>query len=193
MAYSISKVAKRNNDEYYTPNILVEPIIKHLQIWSDNFLKNNKRQPIILCPFDTINSEFVITLKNKYNVKYGHIDTGQDFFTFDYGQYDIVISNPPFSKKKIIYEKLFELNKPFALIANLMQLNCEGIGRLFSQYDIQLLSFDRRISYDGNPTAFMSVYFCYKFLENDLIFEKLTNNNSGRFYIPSKMYEKKVS
>lgn len=39
-------------DEYYTPNILVKPIIQYI-----------KPKSIIWCPFDTENSEFVIELQ----------------------------------------------------------------------------------------------------------------------------------
>lgn len=38
-------------DEYYTPKILVEPILKYI-----------KPNSIIWCPFDTENSEFVILI-----------------------------------------------------------------------------------------------------------------------------------
>ena len=38
-------------DEYYTPSILVEPILKYI-----------KPNSVIWCPFDTENSEFVILI-----------------------------------------------------------------------------------------------------------------------------------
>ena len=90
--------------------------------------------------------------------------------------------------KKKVYEKLLTENKSFALIGNAMQINYEEIGRLFSQYKIQILSFDRRVSYDGKPSSFMSCYFCHNFLPKDLIFEKLDHNNTGKNFIPSGMY-----
>jgi len=205
MANSISQAfTKEKTDELYTPPILVKPIIKFLQLfyiehmefeelkyrYTDiNCLKT--RKPIVLCPFDMANSEFVIEiskLKN-FDLKYGHIETGQDFFNYNYGKYDVVISNPPFSKKKIIYEKLLKENKPFALLGNAMQINYEEIGRLFSEYEMQILSFDRRVSYNGQPSSFMSCYFCHNFLPNDLVFEKLENNNVGKNFVASRMYE----
>ena len=133
MAHSISAAfTKEKTDELYTPPILVEPIIKYLYLFyygyyefenkKQNYYKDvslfKKRKPIILCPFDTEYSEFVIAFSKlkDFDIKYGHIDTGQDFFNYDYGDYDIVISNPPFSKKKLIYEKLLKSNKPFVLL-----------------------------------------------------------------------------
>jgi len=183
----------RKNDEMYTPPILVQPIIKHVVKWSENFLKKYNTCPIILCPFDTEDSEFVRGLCKTYFssgwfVEHGHIITGQDFFTHNYGKWDICISNPPFSLKKKIYEKLFELDKPFALLGNLMQINYEEIGRLFADNPIQILSFDRRVSFDGNPSSFMSGYICKDFLEKDLIFEKLEHNNVGSKCVKSAVY-----
>ena len=174
-------------DEYYTPPILVEPIIKHLNNWLDKQLYN--RKPIILCPFDTIDSEFVIALSklNDFEVKYGHISTGQDFFTYDYGHYDIIISNPPFSHKKEIFSKLLKANIPFALICNMMIINYQEIANLFSDYKIQILAFDKKVSFNGNTTSFASGYFCNNFLCKDLLFEKLANNNTGKHFTASKM------
>jgi len=193
MAHSMAAVAKRNKDELYTPLILVKPIIKHLQIWAKKFIIEYKRFPIILCPFDNDYSEFVIEFKSyignmqMWDIKYGHINDGQDFFEHDYGEWDICISNPPFSLKKRVFEQLFDTGKPFALIMNMMALNYEEIGRLFSDNPIQILSFDRRISYDGNPSSFMSCYICKDFLEKDLIFEKLAHNNAKKNFQRSRM------
>ena len=61
------------NDERYTPEILVKPIIKYL-----------KPNSTIWCPFDTKNSEFVINLEAAgHKVIYSHIILGQDFFTYE--------------------------------------------------------------------------------------------------------------
>ena len=188
MAHSISQAfTKEKSDELYTPPILVGPIIRHL----NNFYnKSNRKKLIILCPFDTKESEFVQAFSKfkHFEIKYGHIKTEQDFFNYDYGYYDICISNPPFNMKKVIYEKLLEQDKPFALLGNAMQINYEEIGRLFSKYEIQILSFDRRISYNGKPSSFMSCYFCYKFLDNNLIFETLEHNNTGKKFVSSGMF-----
>jgi len=201
LANSISQAyTKEKTDELYTPPILVEPIIKYLKLYFNiprpidkPFYKDWR--PTILCPFDTEDSEFVIAISKikDFNLKYGHIETGQDFFNYDYGEYDVVISNPPFSKKKLIYEKLLKDNIPFALLGNAMQINYEEIGRLFSDYKIQMLSFDRRVSYNSKPSSFMSSYFCHNFLPRNLIFEKLENNNVGKYFVPSQMYLKSVA
>jgi len=189
MAHSIAAAAKRNNDELYTPEILVKPLIPHLSIWVEKFHKKHKRDPIMLAPFDTSTSNYVQILRDFIKVKNGHIITYQDFFTYDYGDWDICISNPPFSLKKVIWEHLYKLNKPFALLSNVMCLNYMEIGSLFADNPIQLLLFDKRVSFNGNPSSFASGYFCNGFLERDLIFEHLPHCNTGKNFEPSEMAE----
>lgn len=91
------------NDEYYTPAYAVYPIIKKI-----------KPNSTIWCPFDTEDSKYVQVLKNQgFNVIYGHISTGQDFFDIEVPECDYIISNPPYSLKGDVFKRLFELKKPF--------------------------------------------------------------------------------
>ena len=165
-------------DEYYTPKILVKPILKYL-----------KPKATIWCPFDTKDSEFVIELeKVGHKVIYTHIWLGQDFFNYEPSEdYDYIISNPPFTRKKEVLERLYKLNKPFAMVLGLPILNYQEIGNFFLDKDLQLLIVDKKVSFDGNTASFNNSYFCYKVLPKDLMFEHLENNNSNKHYVPSKM------
>lgn len=85
------------NDECMTPDYGVKPIIK--------YLPKNK---IIWCPFDKEDSEFVKQLTAAgFKVVYSHIDNGQDFYTYEPEEWDIIVSNPPFcfDTKTEIYTK----------------------------------------------------------------------------------------
>lgn len=116
-----------------------------------------------------------------YKVVRSHLDDGQDFFTYEPEDYDIIVSNPPFAIKDKILERLYELNKPFAILLPLNSLQGKTRYKFFKQ-GIQLLSFDQRIGYhnqehmdepvEGNP--FATAYFCRDILPKDLIVEKLT-------------------
>ena len=167
-------------DEYYTPRILVEPILKYI-----------RPNSTIWCPFDTENSEFVIALKEAgHKVIYSHIWYGQDFFTYTPEEdYDYIISNPPFSLKLEVFRRLYELNKPFAMICGLPILNYQEIGEFFLGKDLQLLIVDKKVSFDGNTASFNNSYFCYNMLPKDIIFVHLEHNNSGEYFIPSRMQE----
>lgn len=169
-------------DEYYTPSILVKPILPFIQ-----------PQSIVWCPFDTELSEFVILLKEAgHTVIHSHIWRGQDFFNYEPSRYDYIISNPPFSKKKQILERLFELDKPFAMILGLPIINYQEIGNFFYHKQLQgkhlqLLIVDKKVSFDGNTASFNNSYFCYKMLPRDIIFSHLEHNNSNRFFENSRM------
>ena len=167
-------------DEYYTPSILVKPILKYI-----------KPNSVIWCPFDTENSEFVILLRQQgHKVIYSHIWYGQDFFNYQPKEdYDYIISNPPFSKKLEVFKRLYEIGKPFAMICGLPILNYQEVGEFFLDKELQLLIVDKKVSFDGNTASFNNSYFCYKMLPKDIIFTHLDNNNSKKYFVKSRMEE----
>ncbi len=173
----------QKKDEYYTPKILVEPIIKYL-----------KPNSVIWCPFDTDKSEFVILLKEAgHEVIYSHIWRGQDFLNYmPDDDFDYIVSNPPFTNKKEILKRLYEIGKPFAMILGLPILNYQEIGNLFYNQQIngnslQLLIVDKKVSFDGNTASFNNSYFCNMMLPKDIIFESLEHNNSNGNHTKSRM------
>lgn len=178
MSSWLNKKCFNEKDEYYTPAILVKPILKYL-----------KPNSVIWCPFDTENSEFVILLKEEgHKVIYSHIWYGQDFFEYDPQEnYDYIISNPPFTKKLDVFKRLYKLNKPFAMICGLPILNYQEVGEFFLDKELQLLIVDKKVSFDGNTASFNNSYFCYQILPKDIIFEHLEHNNSGKNYKASRM------
>lgn len=170
----------KKQDEYYTPSILVEPIIKYIP-----------KHYTIWCPFDTEDSEFVIMFKEAgYNVVYSHIWNGQDFFEYEPEHYDCIISNPPFTLKLKVLDRLYKLNKPFAMILGLPILNYQEVGDFFLDKELQLLIVNKKVSFDGNTDSFNNSYFCYNLLPKDLMFENLENNNSGKHFKKSRMFKK---
>jgi len=99
-----------------------------------------------------------------------------DFFKNNLG--DILISNPPFSKKKEVYTRLKELDKPFIMISPSSMLNTQYIRNLFSNSEdkLQIIIPRRRINFikDGiehtNRCNFDCFYYCYKMnLQRDII------------------------
>ena len=126
-------------------------------------------------------SEFVKLIRaNGNKVIATHIDTGNNFFEYEpEEQYDVIISNPPFSIKDDIIKRLYELNKPYAILLPVPSL--QGQKRFPYMKDCQALIFDKRINYYTNLTkkevqkgvSFGSFYLCRNFLPQDLIFEEL--------------------
>ena len=164
-------------DEYYKPPILVNAILPFVD-----------KSATVWCPFDTEQSEFVIALRNNGNtVIASHIWNGQDFFEFEPSKYDCIISNPPFSKKLEVLERLYKLNKPFAMVMGLPILNYQEVGNFFVNKDLQLLIVDKKVSFDGNTASFNNSYFCHNFLPKDLMFVHLEHNNTKEKYQGSRM------
>lgn len=177
MSNWLNTTSFNEKDEYYTPSILVKPILKYI-----------KPNSVIWCPFDTEDSEFVILLKEAgHKVIYSHIWLGQDFFFYEPENYDIIISNPPFTRKLEVLKRLYELGKPFAMILGLPILNYQEVGEFFLDKELQLLIVDKKVSFDGNTASFNNSYFCYKMLPRDIIFAHIENNNSKKYFIKSRM------
>lgn len=156
-------------DECYTPYYAVDPILKYLP-------KNKK----IWCPFDEEWSAFYQTLKsNGYDVVRSALSEGKDFFTYEPEEYDIIVSNPPFSKKDLVIERLYDLNKPFMILLPLNSLQSKRRYRSFKN-GVQILAFDKRINFHTDNmehytrgNSFASAYYCRDILPKDLILEEL--------------------
>lgn len=128
-------------------------------------------------------SEYVKIFKQAgFKVIYSHIDNGENFFYYEPEEnYDVIISNPPFSQKDDVLKRLYELNKPYAMLLPIPSL--QGQARFpYLKDDLQYLGFDKRINYYMNKdftqvqkgVSFGSCYLCKHFLPKDLIIEELT-------------------
>lgn len=158
-----------NNDECYTPDYGVTPILKYIP-----------KNAIVWCPFDTEESEFVKQISQQNEVFYTHISTGQDFliYTPDF-EWNVIVSNPPFTNKRKFFERALSFNKSFALIMTNTWLNDSAPKQLFKNKDLQLLMFDKRMKFhspDGRSNdkiTFSSSYYCWNFLPKQIIMETL--------------------
>lgn len=146
------------------------------------FLPKDK---IIWCPFDEEWSAFYRYFKeNHYPIIRSSLKEGQDFFEYEPEKWDILVSNPPFSKKDEVLKRAFSFRKPVALLLPVNSIQGKKRFSIF-QNDIQLLVFDSRIDYhnsenmektiDGN--SFGSAYFCRNLLPTKLELRQLKKYN----------------
>ena len=153
-----------------TPRYGVLPIVKYLP-----------KDKIIWCPFDKEDSEFVKVLTEQgYKVIYSHIENGQDFYTYEPEEWDILVSNPPFTNKRQIFERALSFGKPFALIMSNTWLNDSAPKQVFKDKQLQILFFEERMKFSNNGVVqnkitFSSSYFCYNLLPKDIVMDKLSN------------------
>ena len=156
-------------DEAYTPAYGVTPILKYIP-----------KNVIVWCPFDTIDSEFVKQISKQNEVVFTHIKYNQDFFTYEPPEWDVIVSNPPFTNKRKFFERALSFEKPFALIMTNTWLNDSAPKQLFKDKDLQLLMFDKRMKFhspDGRQNdkiTFSSSYYCWNFLPKQIIMEELS-------------------
>ena len=157
-----------NNDECYTPDYGVQPILEYIP-----------HDAVVWCPFDKSHSEFVRQISKTNVVIHSHIDDGKDFFSYEPDNWDVMISNPPFTNKKKYFERALSFNKPFALIMTNAWLNDAAPMRLFKDRDLQLLMFDQRMKFtspdgrDNSKITFSSSYYCWNFLPKQIIMKEL--------------------
>lgn len=158
-------------DEYYTKDYAIVPLLSYLP-----------PKTTVWCPFDTSESNFVKLLSKNHNVIHSHIDEGKDFFEYEPEQnYDLIISNPPYSLREPILERLFGLNKPFAMLINEAGLfDSKKRYGLLSTHKFEIMVFDKRIDYIKTGTElkgvpFKSIYLCSNLLPTQFVFERVGN------------------
>lgn len=165
-------VAGSKNDEFYTPKYAVMPILKYIP-----------KDSVIWCPFDTADSWFVKEFQSfGHRVIFTHIILGQDFFNIKPPKCDYFVSNPPYSLKTEVFERLFSLGIPFAMLVGVVGLfeSCKRFN-LFATHQFEIMYLDKRVSYlkeayDAKPSLnppFSSVYLCSGMLLNPIVFESI--------------------
>lgn len=169
----MDKVANSGNDEFYTPEYAIIPILKYI-----------KKNSTIWCPFDTDKSNYVKLFKEYgHSVINTHLEIGIDFFNCEVPQCDYIISNPPYSLKTEVFEKLFIIGKKFAMLVGVVGLfESKKRFSMFRDNDFEIMYFDKRISYfrsydDQKPSLnppFSSVYLCSGVLPKHIVFEELS-------------------
>lgn len=162
--------AQWGGDEQYTPAYWVEILIPHIQHLKDK---------IIWCPFDREDSQFVKVLRdNWFTVVYSHIDYWQNFFWYEPDKRDVIISNPPYTKKRTYYERALNFWKPFALLlpTNIISDSVINVTMKGREKEFQLLIPSKRMRfYNANtgetwkqPT-FKASYFGVNIFQEQII------------------------
>ena len=81
--------------------------------------------------------------------------------------YDVIVTNPPYSKKYEFLKRCYEIGKPFALLMPISALEGKKRGELYGKYGIQLIIPNKRINFitpsgKGGGSWFQVAWFCYK-------------------------------
>lgn len=176
--FKVSEVANSKNDEFYTPAYAITPLLRYLPPPSAD------KRITIWCPFDTERSLFVKIFRVVgYEVIATHLDDGYDFFqTEPPEKCDFIISNPPYSLKGEVLNRLFELDLPFAMLVGVVGLfESQKRFEMFREHNFEIMYFNRRVAYfknydDLTPSLnppFSSVYVCKGVLPKQIVFEEI--------------------
>lgn len=95
---------------------------------------------------------------------------------------DYIISNPPYSLKGDVIDRLFEIGKPFAMLVGVVGLfESQHRFNLFKSREFEIMYLNKRVSYfkdyaEQKPSLnppFSSVYVCSKMLPRTIVFEEI--------------------
>ncbi len=102
---NIKKAKKKKDDEYYTPKWYVDEMLDKVDLTGKK----------VICNCDGAHSEIYKAIKERgYDVDYAE----GDYESVDYEQYDIIITNPPFSTFKKFYKDMKATGKDFIVIGS---------------------------------------------------------------------------
>lgn len=154
------------HDDYYTPFSAwdnIEHIIPDgTTIWEACMLNSTQSSSV----------EHLRNIKPSCEVIY---DNSMDCLTDNPTRFDMIITNPPFQTdlKKRILKRFIELDKPFILILNSMNLytkyfrdifgdNIKYLQVILPSGKINFLKLEDNELVEKNNCAFYSIYLCYK-------------------------------
>ena len=150
------KSLNKNDDDYTTP----------FEVWDNIKGYLPKGDTVIWEAFYNENSKSADHLRALgCNVVYGNID----FFNNDIG--DCIVTNPPFSCKMDVINRLWELDKPFIILLPIHSLATRFIKNKFKN-KLQMIIPDMRIHFEKKDkdtgetivlkrTTFDTIYLCY--------------------------------
>jgi hypothetical protein len=164
---SLNILKKFKCDDYDTPLYVWKMLLDYLDLGKNT---------IIYDPFYNNGKSKTYLGKLGYD---NIIHENEDFFeNYEKYNYDILISNPPYSIKQNILKILYKIDKPFVLIVPTAIISKLYVKNIFKD-DIDKIQYivpGRRLQFEVNGynnkrCCFDCLFFCYKlFLKRDIVY-----------------------
>jgi hypothetical protein len=144
-----------NPDDFQTPACAINPLLKYIPagstIWECACGKGNLVRGFENLGYKVIGSDAL---------------TGQSFFLYQPDNYDVIVTNPPFSLKQEFLEHAYLLGKPFAFLLPLTTFETKKRQDLFKKHGVEVILFDRRVNFEtpsgrGKGSWFATAWFTH--------------------------------
>lgn len=153
------------NDEYYTPDWCMDYILPFLKK-----LKGKKEDFTIWEPACG-KKQMIVKYLTRHGIKAVGtcITKGQKFNFLTHKptfQFDMILTNPPFTLKKEFIDKCLEYKKPFIVLVPVRILDNTSWYPIYLKNNFSFLIPRKRIDYikqngDKSKSAFQSMFLCY--------------------------------
>ena len=155
------------NDELETPPEAIDPLLPYLPKWVDG---HTNEQLIIweMCPGSGAMVDYLI--ENEYSITRMYPQSRNSLLFVPEYRWDMIVTNPPWSKKHLFLERCVELNKPFALLLPVRTL---GVRRCQVWLDdVDVLFLKRRVDFTGGGAPYEAcAWFTRSLLPDRMVFE----------------------
>jgi hypothetical protein len=155
-------------DDYYTPAYAVEILLPYLPkgsvIWESAWATGELARHLAKAGLKVVGSQQMDMLRDQPN------------------EWDILVTNPPYSRKTAALQRAYQLGKPFALLLPVEALAGKSRIALYREHGIQLLIPDKRVNFhnagidaERSAATFPTAWYCWGLnLPKELNFVKAT-------------------
>lgn len=160
--------ATGRNDHFQTPDWAIDALVPHLlsqgnpKIWESAQGAGNIVSRLKHHDFDVIGTDIM---------------HGFDFLSplMPTPDFDISVTNPPYSIKDKWLARCYEIGKPFALLMPITALGEQERFKMYREHGIQVLLLPERVNFEtpsgeGKGAWFYCAWFCWKILPEQICF-----------------------
>lgn len=185
MANNIYQDMRIAKDECYTTSAESDKLVDFL-LETEAVSLDTK----IWLPFDTEFSRIYLSFKAKgfKNLIRTSLAEGLDFYHYEPEEWDIIISNPPFSGRTQLLRRLFGFGKPFIILQGTQMFNNQFAINYLCEYDGQIsfllprtrmkfMTYNEELDIvqaTKSGAAFYSFWLCFKISRGGYLYNSKT-------------------